>query len=78
MIQLLYVDKILQLDQQQPVEPEKPKKCDLLELAMNQDVQIVCNGVKSQVMKDIDIGSNPVTMPVAFVPRAVRSPVNFK
>ena len=45
---------------------------------MNQDVQIVCNGVKSQVMKDIDLGSNPVTMPVSFVPRAVRSPVNFK
>ena len=45
-IQLLYVDKILAKDPEPKVE-KKPSACDLLELAMNQDVQIVCNEAKS-------------------------------
>ena len=44
-IQLLYVDKILAKDQ--PKENKEPLPADVLELAMNQDVQIVCNEAKS-------------------------------
>ena len=44
-IQLLYVDKILPKDQHK--EKQTPRKCDLLELAMNSDVQIFCAESKS-------------------------------
>lgn len=53
-------------------------KCDLLELAMNSDVYIVCKELKSQVKKEIELAANPVTISVPIVPRSVRSPVDFK
>ena len=76
-IQLLYVDKIFANDQ--PKENKEPLPADVLELAMNQDVQIVCNeATKSQVMKELNIGPNVTKVTAPLVPRAHRSPANFK
>lgn len=75
-IQLLYVDKILAKDE--PKENTGPLPADVLELAMAQDVQIVCNAAKSQVMKELNIGPNVTKVTAPLVPRAHRSPANFK
>ena len=76
-IQLLYVDKILAKDQ--PKENKEPLPDDVLELAMNQDVQIVCNeATKSQVMKELNIGPNVTKVTAPLLPRGHRSPANFK
>jgi hypothetical protein len=76
-IQLLYVDKISAKDPE-PKEEKQAGPSDLLELAMNQDVQIVCNEAKSQVQKELSIGLNTTKIAAPLVPRSLRSPVNFK